>query len=353
MPTRRKRHVTLADVASTVGVSATAASYALNGRPGVSDATRQRVREAAERLGWQPHAGGRALAQARAFAVGLVHNRPAHLLSTDPFFASFLAGLEEALAPRGTSLLLRVIGEETDETQVYRRLAGSGMVDGFVLTDVRRRDPRPGWADELGIPAVALSPPRQDRSCSWVWVDDRGGVRAAVDHLLTLGHREIAHVSGPEIYVHARSRAVAWRHALRRSGLRTDRCEVGDFTAEGGAAATKRLIDASSPPTAIVYANDLMALAGISVLTDAGFRVPEDVSIVGFDDAPIAAYLRPPLTSVRADVHEWARTAGNELLDRIEGAPPNAIKLAPAQLVLRGSTAAPPTHANRPRNLTT
>lgn len=337
----RKRTVTLADVGRAAGVSPAAASYALNDRPGVSDATRAHVKRAADELGWFPHARGRALAYSRAFTVGIVHARPAHLLSSDPFFASFLAGVEESLSPAETGLLLRVIADVGTEPDVYRRLAKTGKVDGFILADMRRRDPRPRLLDELEMPAVALARPVESARCSWVYIDDTSGVRAAVDHLVQLGHRDIAHVAGPAVYVHSRSRESAWRCAVRRHALPPGAVEVGDFTAEGGAAATKRLLDADVVPSAIVYANDLMALAGMGVLADAGLSVPRDVSVVGFDDVPMAAFSRPPLSSVRADVQGWARAGAAELLARIDGRPPRAVALDAAELVLRGSTAAP------------
>lgn len=246
----------------------------MNGRPGVSEATRERVRRAAEQLGWQPHAGGRALARARASRSD---SSTRSLRDSSPPIPSSRASSPGSggAGERGSSLLLRVIAEGTDEAQVYRTLAGSGMVDGFVLTDVRRRDPRPGWAEELGVPVVVLGRPGRARACGWIWIDDNGGVGAAVDHLVALGHRRIAHVSGPELYLHARARALAWRRALRRHGLPDDRCAIADLTAEGGAAATKQLLDGAPLPTAIVHANDLMAMAGMGVLAEAGLRVPQ------------------------------------------------------------------------------
>lgn len=329
---------TLADVARAAGVSPAAASYALNDRPGVSPATRDRVKEAARRLGWHPDARGRALALKRAAAVGLVVARAPHILATDPFFAIFLAGVEATLAARDCNLVLRLVHEGPEEHAAYERLMRSRTVDGFLLTDLRHQDERPRQLSRLGAPAVALGRPRSDGTCSWVWFDDRRGVCDGVEHLLELGHRRIAHVSGPLTYVHARARAAAWQMALRRQDVADHLLHEADLTPESGAAATKRLLDVDDPPTAIVYANDLMALSGMGVLADLDIDVPGDVSILGFDDIPLAAYSWPPLSTIHTDVEAWGAAAAAELLDAIELGTTRRRRLPPATLILRGST---------------
>lgn len=342
-PTR----VTLADVAGKAGVSTAAASYALNGRPGVSDVTRLRVMDVAELLGWHPDAGGRALARSRADVVGLIVARPARLLGTDPFFSVFLAGVEEALATQQVGLLLRVVNEKHNERTAYERLGRSHAVDGFIVTDFRTRDFRLRLLNDLAVPAVVLGRPTSgygSDACGWVWYDDRCGVREGVEHLHSNGHRRIGYVSGPLDYRHARSRAQAWRRSLVTLGLtsgalRQADLEEADFTPEGGAAATKRLLDSPRQPTAIVYGNDLMALAGMAVIADYGLRIPQDVSVIGFDDIPLAAHSRPPLSTVAADVSSWGRAAATALLDHIDNGRMGRIRLAPSRLILRGSTA--------------
>ena len=342
-----RRRVTLADVARAAGVSKTAASFALNGRPGVSEATRARVREIADELGWHPNASGRALARSRAFAVGFVVTRPAHLLGVDPFFPDFVSGLETVLAAHDHALLLRVVRDAAEEDRVHRWLARSGAVDGLIVTDLRRADPRPALLAGLGVPTVVLGEWARrgaTRGCSWVWIDDRVGTTDAVAHLVDLGHRDVAHVSGPPVYLHTASRRRAVRQALRVSGLRPAAVEQGDFTAEGGAAATKRLLDRPRRPSAIVYANDLMALAGMAVLREAGLDVPGDVSVVGYDDVPLAEYAHPPLSTIGSDAVDWGRAAASELLRLLDGAAPRTVDLPAAELLLRATTAPPPDH---------
>ena len=254
------------DVARRAGVSKGAVSFALNDRPGVAPQTRERILAAARDLGWQPSTRARALSRSRAFAVGLVMRRAPELLGADPFFPQFLAGVESVLAGRGSALVLQVVGDDDEaEAASYRRLAGQGRVDGVFLNDMLVDDHRFGLLAGLGLPAVAVGRPTGPCPFPVVTVDDRQGVAGLVEHLLGLGHRRIGFVGGPEGYVHSLSRRAAWRQALEAAGVAPGPELVADFTGPGGAAATRALLELADPPTAIVYANDVMAIAGMGV----------------------------------------------------------------------------------------
>jgi DNA-binding LacI/PurR family transcriptional regulator len=335
------RRPTIADVARHAGVSKGAVSFALNGRPGVADSTRQRILAAAQELGWRPSQRARSLSVSRAFALGLIVARNPVLLGSDPFFSSFVAGVETVLSERGQSLVLQVVGTAAAEEEGYRRLAGDARVDGVFLSDLRRDDPRIALAVELGLPAVTLN--RPDVSCPYpaVCMDDRPGITAAVEHLVALGHVRIAHVSGPDDYLHGIGRRQAFLEALAAAGLPPGRVEPGDFTAAGGMAATRRLLADAEPPTAIVYANDLMAIAGISEAQKAGLTVPDDLSVTGYDDTELSAHLHPALTTVRTDPYGWGQVAARTLLALVDGEPAGDLELEPPPLVVRRSTAAP------------
>jgi DNA-binding LacI/PurR family transcriptional regulator len=333
-----RRKPTIEDVARLANVSNGAVSFALNNRPGVSSETRARILAAADALGWSANSTARALSSSRAFAVGLVLARDPELLGADPFFAPFIAGVESVLAPRGQSLVLQVVRHGAEERDSYRRLAASGRADGVFLTDLNVRDRRPALLAELGLAGVAVGKARGRHRMASVAVDDRVGIAAAVDHLLSLGHRRIAHVSGPTRFVHGTDRRDAWAGALERAGLPADAWVESNFTAAGGAAATLALLQRPEPPTAIVYANDLMATAGLQVLASRGVRVPRDMSVTGFEDTQIAAYLAPPLTSVATDVVAWGARAAESLLAVIDGAAPGRVELPEPTLVVRGST---------------
>jgi LacI family transcriptional regulator, repressor for deo operon, udp, cdd, tsx, nupC, and nupG len=329
---------TINDVARAAGVSKGAVSFALNNRPGVGRETRERILGVAHDLGWTPSSRARALSVSRALAVGMVITRSPETLRADPFFPSFIAGVESVLSQRGHALLLQVTPDHEREQQSYRRLADEGRVDGVFVTDLQVDDRRPQLLAELGLPAVVVGPAVADEFWPSLGVDDAPGITAAVRHLVDLGHRDIAHVSGPADLVHGHSRSQAWAAALQAAGLPVGRCVEGDFSAEAGARATRELLDASDPPTAIVYANDLMAMAGMSLALSRGVDVPGDLSVTGYDDTEIAAHLQPSLTTVSTDVTEWGRAAANRLLEVVGQQPLTPAELAPPRLVVRGST---------------
>jgi DNA-binding LacI/PurR family transcriptional regulator len=337
---------TIADVARAAGVSKSAVSFALNNRPGVAAGTRDRILSTARELGWTPDSKARALSVSKALAVGLVIARTPETLRSDPFFPSFIAGLETVLSARGYSLLLHLVTEAQREEEVYRRLGSEGRVDGTFVTDLRVDDPRPALLAELGLPAVIIGPALAEPFWPAVGVDDAPGITETVEHLVALGHRRIAHVSGPLDSVHGRSRADAWSAALAKAGLPRSRCVEADFSAQSGVQATRELLETGEPPTAIVYANDLMAMAGLSWAASRGVRVPQDLSITGFDDTEIAAHLQPALTTVSMDVVTWGATAATRLLELLDGREAAQIDLPPARLVVRDSTGPAPDGGN-------
>ena len=329
---------TINDVARAAGVSKGAVSFAFNNRPGLAPETRERILSTARALGWTPSSRARALSVSRSFAVGLVMARPPETLRADPFFPSFIAGVESELSGHGYALLLQVVPEHEGEQQTYRRLSDEGRVDGVFVTDLYVDDPRPALLAELGLPAVIVGPALPASLWPSVGVDDGPGIVAAVEHLLAHGHTRIAHVSGPTRMVHGRSRREAWSATLRGAGLAAGPCVEADFSAEGGAAATRELLDLADPPTAIVYANDLMAVAGLAVASGRGIDVPGRLSVTGYEDTELAAHLVPPLTTVSSDVIGWGRAAAARLLELIGQRPTTEIELPLPRLVVRGST---------------
>lgn len=344
-PSPRKR-VTIGDVATRAGVSKSAVSFVFNDRPGVSAAARARILRAADDLGWQPNARARALSRSRTQAVGLVIRRDPELLSTDPFFPQFMAGVEIGLTSHDYSLVLQVVGDEESERAAYRRFARESRVDGVFLTDVRIGDTRPKDARELGLSTVVVAPEGAEPGAGVaIGMNDDAGVRRAVQHLHSLGHRRIAHVMGAPGYVHTEARRRAWREALLELDLPVGTVVTADFTGASGARATHELLDLPQPPSAIVYGNDLMAIAGISAATDRGVRVPDDLSVVGFDDIPLAPYAVPPLTTVRQNVVAWGTAAAQTLVALVEGKQPRTVRLPPVEFIVRGSTG--PTRSRR------
>ncbi|MGI6878895.1 LacI family DNA-binding transcriptional regulator [Microbacterium sp. gxy059] len=333
------RRPTIGDVAARASVSKSAVSFVFNNRPGVSAASSERIRRAAEELGWQPSARARALSQSTSQTIGLVIRRAPELLSTDPFFPQFVAGVETELASRGYALLLQVVADDAAERAAYERFARESRVDGVFLTDMRVGDDRPAQLSELGLSAAVVAPPVEDPTA--VGMDDGAGVRRAVLHLSSLGHRRIGHVAGPRAYVHSSLRQHAWEDALAELGLPSGPVAAADFTGEGGARATHELLDLPEPPTAIVYANDLMAIAGMAAASSRGLRVPEDLSVVGFDDVPLAPFVAPPLTTVKQNVVAWGAAAAETLVAMVEHRDLPAVALPDVEFIVRRSTARP------------
>ncbi|MDQ4489333.1 LacI family DNA-binding transcriptional regulator [Sinomonas sp. ASV486] len=333
--------VTISDVAAAAGVSKGTVSLALNGHKGVGEDTRRRILSVAESLGWSPSLMARGLASSRTFAIGLVLERDPKLLGTDPFFAGFIAGIESVLATHEFTLVLAVAHGDAAEA-AYRKLA-AGRVDGFILTDLRMDDSRIDLLSGFGLPAVTLNRPAIDSPFPAVSLEGSESVKDAVRHLVALGHRRIAHVGGPQGYVHGRARRLAWAEAMVEAGLEPELFVEADFTAEQGASATSALLQRNWPPTAIVYANDIMATAGQSKAQTLGYSVPKDLSVVGYDNAEFAQYLNPPLTTIEADPISWGREAAGLLLSLVGGAQsaPDIVLPAP-RLIVRGSSGPAP-----------
>lgn len=335
------RTVTIADVAARAGVSKGSVSFVFNDRPGIAPGTKDRILAAARELGYTPSRAARALSTRRADAVGLVLARPHDVLRADPFFPPFIAGVESVVAPAGSSIVLRLVDPD-EEADVYTSLWSARQIDGALLTDLRAEDPRPALLRELSLPYVSLNRPDVRSDGPAVRCDDRAGVEAAVTALAAQGHRRIAHVAGPAHYLHAVARREAWEQVIAGCGLPAGPLVSADFSAAGGAAATDELLSLPEPPTAIVFANDLMALAGMSVAGRRGLRIPDDLSVVGFDDTDIAAHLFPPLASVRTDAFGWGAAAGTALLATIAGTAPDDVDLPPAEFVPRASVGPAP-----------
>ncbi len=333
---------TIADIARRVGVSKGAVSFALNGRPGVSEATRARILQVADEMNWRPHSAARALGGARAGAVGLVIARPASTLGVEPFFAQLLSGLQARLSTESMAMNLLVVEDSAAEIEIYREWTSAHRVDGFVLVDPTVRDPRFEALEDLGVPAVVLGGPGRFGALSSVWADDREAMLSVVDYLAALGHRRVAHVAGLPGLRHTQRRIRALRDSVRRLGLVGTVSLPTDFSDAEGAAATRALLSRPRRPTAIVYDSDVMALAGLGVAGEMGVRVPGEVSIVSFDDSVLTRVTHPSITSLSRDTIALGGQVAEVLLQVIaDPALRRDVKTATPRLVVRESTAPP------------
>ncbi len=300
--------------------------------------TMARIRAVAAELGWSPNSAARAVSGAAAHAVGVVLRRDPALLELDPFFSAFLAGVQAALAPIGYSVVTRFAEDNRREQEAYRQLAEERRVDGFLLVDLRYPDPRYGWLTKLGARAVVAGSPSRGCPFPHVSTGSSGEVRHLLRHLVAQGHRRIAHVTGPGELRHSRRRRELWEQSLREAGIEPGPLVEADFTAAGGVRATHALLDVSPRPTAIFYSNDLMAIAGLSVLAQRKVRVPDEVAVAGFDDIGLASYVTPTLTTVGCDYRRMGQLATELLLAQLGGQELVQPMAVGAELRLRQST---------------
>jgi LacI family transcriptional regulator len=335
------RQPSLKDVAEAAGVHVGTASRALDDRRAamVRPETVDRVRRAAADLGYRVNRMARSLKTSRSFTIGMLIPD-----ITNPFFPPIVRGAEDCLAEAGYTLVLA--NTDNDEAKERRHLSGmlERQVDGLLLASARRRDP---LVDELRagpVPVVLVNRTVDTGGVPAVIPDDHAGMSLAVEHLHGLGHREIAHVAGPADTSTGARRAAGFAAAIRLLDLDDSRTSQASGFAEaaGRQAARPLFAIGSRRPTAVVAANDLIALGVIEAGEEAGLRCPEDFSVVGFNDMPFVDRFRPALTTVRIPEYEIGRRAARMLLARIDqpDARPETVLIAP-ELVVRDSTAPP------------
>lgn len=323
----RQPRVSMAMVAARAGVSGQTVSRVANDSPNVDPATRQRVEQAMTDLGYRPNRAARALRTGRSQTIGLVATTLATVGNS-----RMLQGVAEAAAARGYALT--VVTAESSVAEAFRDLHEQGVDGAIVLNEATAL--AAGVAPPAGLHLIVVDAPDGSGLPS-VQSDHAGGAAAATNRLLDLGHSEVRHLAGPADSFAAAERERGWRDALLARGIAPAPVVRGDWSAEAGHAAGSALADAS----AVFCANDQMALGLIRALSDAGHRVPEDVSIIGFDDVPEAANYRPPLTTVRQDFTALAEHAVRTLVADIEGhAASRTTTVIPTVLVERESAAA-------------
>ena len=333
--------VTINEIARRAGVSKGAVSYALNGRPGVSESTRARILDLAAQLGWAPNRTARLLSGSRTDTFGLVLARDPRTLGNEPFYMEFLAGMESVLSPQSYALLLQVVPSLDAELEVYRRWASENRVDAVAVVDIRNRDPRPPVLRSLGLPAVFVGDPSLTDGFTTVWTDDALAMTEAVRQLADLGHRRMARVTGLPDLGHVHIRNQAFLAAAERYGV-AGSIVTADFSADAGRQAAGQLLGEPQRPTAILFDNDLMAVSSLAALGQLGLSAPQDVSILAWDDSALCEISYPQLSAMSHDVMSFGAHVGRRLFDVLGGAAPAAHLDSVPQFVQRGSTAPPP-----------
>ncbi|WP_410643519.1 LacI family DNA-binding transcriptional regulator [Amycolatopsis sp. lyj-346] len=328
---------TVREIAARAGVSQGAVSYALNGRRGVSEATRHRVVEIARQLGWTP-GGGTHRHVRRSAALGMVVNRPAAALTGEPFFSELMAGIRRELATGSASLLMQAAPSRSAELGIYRRWHREQTVGGVLLSDLRIGDTRPDELAAIGLPAVALGGPLGRSDLPSVWMNDRQAMRGVLEYLAGLGHRSVVRVAGPEPLWQTRTRTEAFVAAADRLGLANARTVHADYTEEVGADTARRVLTAKRPPTALVFDNDVMAVGGLMAAQGLGLAVPADVSIIAWDDSVLCRLVRPALSAVQRPIAEFGALAVSVLRRKVDGGSVADTCTSTPVFAVRGST---------------
>jgi LacI family transcriptional regulator len=337
-PTDQK--LTIREIAEAAGVSAMTVSRVLNKRPDVAPATRQKIEQIVAESGFVRSRAARAMRKGRHGLIDLV------VLSLDsPYILEIIRGVEEALEPTGLRLVVSAThGEDQRERQWLAKIA-DGWTDGAILVLAQGQSDRVRSLRRRRTPFVVVDHEGElGPDIPSVGATNWAGARSATEYLLSLGHRRIAFIGGSPTLGCAQERASGYREAMQAEGIEPDPDLIrpGTFRHESGYEQTMALLDMPSPPTAIFAGNDTTAFGCYSALRARGARVPDAISVVGFDDVLVAPLVIPPLTTVRQPLADMGRFAVAMLLRQIEGLPLDALRVELAtSLVVRESCAPP------------
>ncbi len=334
--------LTLKELGRLAGVHPSTVARVLNDDPRqrVSEEVRQRIVTLAHEYGYQPNHLARSLRTKRSYVVGTIIPD-----ISNPFFAMLFRGIEDALAERDYSVILA--NTDDDPMRQARSIAmlRGRQVDGLILATPRRTDPGVQALADAGYPFVVVNRHTDPITPNAVVPDDRAGAFAAVEHLISLGHRRIAHIAGADAISTGHWRRRGYHEALERHSLPFDPSLLvqGSYREPGGYDAMKRLLALPEPPTAVFAVNDLAAAGALRALHEAGLRVPDDVSIVGFNDLPTAIQIVPRLTTIHLPLHAMGVTAAQRLMTQLlEHERPSAPVTIPVTLIARESSGPAP-----------
>jgi DNA-binding LacI/PurR family transcriptional regulator len=335
-------------VAKRAGVSTATVSRVMNGTANVSPETAERVRNAVEALGFYPDINARALGSGRSGLYGLIISD-----ITNPYFPELVKAFEDIAVEHGQDVLIANTDYDPKRMEMCVIRMLQRRVDGVAIMTSEMEDRLIRTLGKRQIPMIFMDTAAGGRGASTVNVDYTGGVTEAMQYLFELGHQKIAFISGPLTLFSARSRAEAFKAAMREHGvkLRPGWLQEGDHRVEGGHHAMKRILESGTLPTAVLGSNDLTAIGAMGAIHESGLDIPGDISVVGFDDIELSGYTLPALTTLHVPRRELASTAFRALFQGRETATSKGGRkrkhVITTKLVVRGSTG--PAPANRKR----
>lgn len=350
MTTTNGGRLTIEEIAELADVSRSTVSRVLNNHPSVRPEVRARVQQVIQEQRYSPRAAARSLASRHTDAVGLLIPRSAAAIFADPFFPHVIQGITETCSKRGFFLMLSMVTAEREQ-DFFERVVAGRHVDGLIMLSSDIDDPILPLLIRDATPLVLVGRHPYLRDVSSADVDNQDGAAQAVRHLIELGHRRIATITGPLNMAAAMDRRDGYKQALAAAAIpiRPELIVEGDFTQSGGYRAMQRLLEMAAPPTAVFAASDPMAAGALRAVHEAGLQVPADISLASFDDLPLAAMITPGLTTVHQPLFELGARAADLLLNRLDQSaeqPPGHARLT-TELVVRESTGPLNPHARQ------
>lgn len=268
--------------------------------------------------------------------IGLTLFRASEIYGAEPFYHELIAGIDRVVRPHGLSVLLRVLPTREEELVQLRRWQREGVVSAVILVDLIDDDERVAFVEQAGLPAIVIGSPATAQGLPAIWTNDAVTMHEAVDHLVSRGHERLAHVTGPHELRHTASRMEAFAVASDLPGVVTISIG-GDYSRASGFDAMQALLARQPRPTAVVFDSDVMALGGLDAVQEAGLRVPDDLSIVAWDDSAQCQLSDPPMSALSHDVQRIGEMAGEELLELLAGHA-GTTREAPHSVVIERST---------------
>ncbi|NMM98179.1 LacI family DNA-binding transcriptional regulator [Bifidobacterium olomucense] len=333
-----KSKVTISDVAKAAGVSSSAVSYALNDKPGVSAATRDKVLKVADKMGWRPNMAAKSLSNASVQSIGMVLTYDTQVLSVEAYTMELIAGLTSELEKEGYSLTIRYASNQQAEMDVLRDWIATGGVDGVLLMNIELGDPRVElFSEHPEMPVLLLCDSSVAGGLTALSDDEQSTAHLLVDYCHELGHQRIARIAGPEELSHTFIRDNAFMEETAELDLQYS-CFHTDYSPESGRKCTERLLSLSKPPTAIIYDNDVMAVSAVRTAKKLGISVPDQLSIIAWDDSFLCQVNMPSITALSRDVVARGRACARMLLGMIDGQDVKSTTDVPSELVFRDSS---------------